>query len=83
MCTDRKKTLIRCIAVRETSLPGSIVGLLETPRTILALYRIEGSKGAPLLVPHYAERRQSLGTANVIFSTREKIVSLAQIPYKK
>ena len=56
-----KKSAIRRIAVREAGVSlrhGSpIKGPPETPWTITPLYRIEGLKKSPKLVPHYAERR--------------------------
>ena len=54
----KEATAIKRTAVRETIISRHHGAHSDTPRTITALYRTEGFKGDPELVPHYAERRQ-------------------------
>ena len=48
---------------------GSIGDTPEIPRTITALYHTEGLKESHHLLPHYAERLQSLGKWIWVFPT--------------
>ena len=58
--TEEATAIRRAPVPRDLRITGTQIQDPENPLHIIALYRIERSKGRPQFGPHYAERCQSI-----------------------